>query len=74
MSEWKTANENTYTNMAFSDTLSHSSWKEIRSRSIVLSKDALIPGFKVTVVHGTLSGDRENKKEACLVKMMKGNN
>lgn len=74
MSEWKRANENTYTNMAFSDTLSHSSWKEIRRTSVVLSKDTLIPGFKVTVVHGTYSGDQENKKEACLVKMMKGNN
>ena len=73
MTEWKKASENTYTNMAFSDTLSHSSWKEIRRASIELSKDTLIAGYDVTILRGTFSCDLENKKEACFVKMVKGN-
>lgn len=74
MSEWRRASENTYTNMAFSDTLSNSSWKELPRTSIELSKDTLIPGLNVTVVRGKFqSYDFGNKKEACSVKMVTGN-
>ena len=73
MTEWRRASENTYTNMAFSDALSHSSWKEIRRTSIELSKDTLMLGLNVTVVRGTFSCNLGKKKEPCCVKMVKGN-
>jgi hypothetical protein len=73
MIERKRQNESTYTNVAFSATPANSAWKEIIRASIEISNETLIPGeFGITTVRGTLSFPLKKKKEACSVKMLKG--
>jgi hypothetical protein len=75
MTERKKPNENTFTNVGFSDTLPKPawSWKEIIRTSIEISNETLMPGeFGVTVARGTFSCSVEKRKESCSVKMLKG--
>ena len=73
MTERSKRNENTYTNMAFSEKLSKSTWKNILRTSIEVLGETIIPGeFGFTVCRGTLSCSDGKTKEACLVKILQG--
>ena len=75
MLERRQQKENSYTNPAFAETWTKPAWQEIQRTSIEISNETLIPGeFGITVVRGTLASVLKKNKEACYIKMLKGNN
>ena len=66
-------NEDTYTNVEFSNTQISSAWEEILRTCIEISNEILIPGdFGSHIVRGTFLGPLEKKRETCSVKMLIG--